>query len=105
MSERQYQSYLIKKLREMFPGCLVIKNDPSYIQGIPDLIILYRNKWAALEVKLSEGSESRPNQAYYVELMGDMGFASYIYPENEDEVLNELQRAFRFSGKARFSKS
>lgn len=79
----------------MFPGCIVLKNDPNYIQGIPDLTIFYGNKWATLEVKKDFGSSHQVNQDYYVELMNNMSFSAFIYPENKEEVLHELQHAFR----------
>ncbi len=92
--ERDFQRTLIKELKEMFPGCIVLKNDPEYIQGIPDLLVLYNNNWAALEVKKSERASHRPNQDYYVEKMDDMSFARFIYPENKEEVLYEIQQSF-----------
>ena len=90
--ERDFQSRLIKELKQIFKGCIIMKNDSSYIQGIPDLLILYRDKWAALEVKKSATASHRPNQEYYVELMDEMSYASFIYPENKEEVLYELQQ-------------
>ena len=90
--ERDFQAKLIKELKQIFRGCIVMKNDSSYIQGIPDLIILYRDKWAALEVKKSATAHHQPNQEYYVELMDEMSYASFIYPENKEEVLYELQQ-------------
>lgn len=92
--ERDFQSKLIKELKTIFPGCLVLKNDSGYIQGIPDLLILHKDKWACLEVKRSENAHRQPNQEYYINKMRDMSFASYIYPENKEEVLNELQQTF-----------
>lgn len=77
----------------MFPGCIVMKNDSSYIQGIPDLTILYNNKWAVLECKKSENAKRQPNQQHYISKMNKMSFAAFICPENEEEVLNELQQA------------
>ena len=91
--ERDFQAKLIKELRLIFKGCIILKNDPNYIQGISDLIILYNDKWAALEVKKSEHASHRPNQEYYVDLMNEMSFASFIYPENKEEILYELQQA------------
>ena len=79
----------------MFPGCVILKNDAGYMQGIPDLLILFENKWAMLEVKASERSREQPNQNYFVELLDSMSFAAFIYPENEDEVLYALQQTFR----------
>lgn len=95
MRENAYQAYLIGMLREIFPGCFILKNDSAYLQGVPDLLILYRRKWAMLEVKVSEDSPVQPNQTYYVDMLDDMSFAAFIYPENEEEVLNDLQRALQ----------
>lgn len=95
MNENKFQSMLIKKLKKMFIGCIVIKLDSSYIQGIPDLLILYKNKWATLECKKSEVSAVRPNQKYYVDLMNSMSFSRFICPENMEVVLNELQQSFK----------
>ena len=92
--EKIFQSELIKELRELFPGCIILKNDPTYIQGIPDLLILCEDKWAALEVKKSITASHRPNQEFYVNKMGRMSYANFIYPENKEVVLNELQETF-----------
>ena len=92
--ERIFQSELIKELRELFPGCIILKNDPTYIQGIPDLLILFEDRWAALEVKKSITASHRPNQEFYVNKMGRMSYANFIYPENKEVVLNELQETF-----------
>lgn len=93
--ERDYQAKLIKSIKAILPGCMVLKNDPTYIQGIPDLTILYNNKWATLECKRSDKESHRPNQDYYVSIMDKMSFSRFICPENEKEVLNELQSALR----------
>lgn len=94
MKENSYQSSLIKKLKTIFIDCIILKNDCNYKQGIPDLTIYYRNKWCTLEVKQSKDASHRPNQDYYVKKMNDMSFSKFIYPENEDEVINELKRFF-----------
>lgn len=94
MKERDFQSGLIRKLKLLFPGCIVMKNDASYKQGIPDILILYQNKWASLECKQSAGAKKQPNQQYYVGQMNEMSFSRFIFPENEEEVLRELQQAF-----------
>ena len=105
MRENAFQSLLIKEIRNRFPGCLIMKTDSSYIQGVPDLLVLYKNKWAALECKKSDKAVKRPNQEYYVNKMDDMSFASFISPENEEEVLNDLQQAFRIRRTTRVSRS
>ena len=94
MLENKFQANLIRELKERFPGCIVMKNDPTYIQGIPDLLVLYNNKWASLECKKSTGAKKQPNQNYYVERMNQMSFSRFISPENKEEVLNELQQTF-----------
>lgn len=93
--ERDYQAKLIKKIKDQFPGCIVMKNDSSYIQGIPDLLVLYRDKWASLEVKRSATASHRPNQEYYVDLMDGMSFSRFISPDNEKEVLHEMEQSFQ----------
>ena len=103
MTERQYQAYLIKKLKFLFPGCIILKNDPSYQQGVPDLIILWHRNWALLEVKARGEFHAQPNQIYFVQRLCEMSFASFIFPENEEEVLDALQQAFESPRRARVS--
>lgn len=102
MLERKYQPIVIKKLRAMFPGCVILKNDTDYMQGIPDLTIFFQDRWAVLEVKASADADEQPNQRFYVEKLNEMSFAAFIYPENEEEVLRELQHAFTSRRAARF---
>lgn len=92
--ERDFQAKLIKELKERFEGCIVLKNDSSYIQGIPDLLVLYNDKWCAIECKRSLTASHRPNQEYYVGLMDEMSFARFVCPENKEDVLDELEHAF-----------
>jgi len=94
MRENTFQSNLIKKLKRVFPGCEVMKLDANYKQGIPDLLILYEDKWAILECKQSSGAKHQPNQDYYVDHLNRMSFSAFIFPENEEEVLNDLKSAF-----------
>lgn len=95
MLESKFQAGLKKELREMFPGCIIMKNDPDDIQGIPDLTVLYKDKWATLECKKSASAKKQPNQEYYVGLMNEMSFSRFICPENKEDVLDELQQAFK----------
>jgi hypothetical protein len=101
LPERNYQPKVIKRLRLVLPGCLVLKNDANYMQGVPDLTVLHFGWWAALEVKDSMASPFQPNQEYYLAAMNEMSFASVIYPENEDVVFRDLQRSFEASRAAR----
>ncbi len=95
MVERQFQANLIKKIKVRLPGCVVMKNDPSYKQGILDLTILHHGRWAMLEVKMSPRSPLQPNQQHYVDKLNDMSFAAIIHPENEEEVLDAVQEALQ----------
>jgi hypothetical protein len=103
MKEAEYQARLIKKIRSIFPGCTILKNDPASLQGVPDLSIFYRDRWAMLEVKVSADAKVRPNQEHHVAEFNEMSFAAFIYPENEKEVMRELQFAFGFGEQARLS--
>lgn len=93
--ENEFQATLIKELKTLFDGCIVIKQDPNYIQGIPDLLVLYGDRWAALECKRSATAKHRPNQDYYISKMEQMSFARFISPDNKKEVLDELESTFR----------
>lgn len=101
MKESKFQSDLIKDLKERFPGSVVLKNDASYCQGVPDLIVLYKDKWATLECKKDKTSKHRPNQDYYVNKMNDMSFSAFIFPENREETLDALERTFKSRRKTR----
>ena len=92
--ERDFQSKLIKELKNIFPGSLVMKLDSSYIQGIPDLLVLYEDKWAILECKKSKRAKRQPNQEYYVDRLNEMSFSAFISPENKEEIIYELKRRF-----------
>lgn len=95
MKESKFQHDLIIELKQRFPGCIVQKNDANYIQGIPDITIYFKDKWATLECKNKESAHKQPNQQYYVDKMNSMSFSRFIYPENREEVLNDLERTFR----------
>lgn len=95
MLESKFQAQLIRDIKKLLPGCLVLKNDPDYIQGIPDLTVLYGERWAFLECKRSEHEHRQPNQQYYISKAMGMSYGSFVYPENKREVLNELQQALR----------
>jgi hypothetical protein len=98
MREGAYQKQLIDKITALFPDCLIVKNDPGYKQGIPDLLILFGNKWAMLEVKTSATSSIQPNQQFYVEKLDGMSFAAIVHPDNEEMVLDALQSTFGSGG-------
>jgi len=94
MKENHFQAQLIKDLKQQFPGCVVLKNDANYLQGFPDLLILHNDRWAALECKREKDAHKQPNQSYYVDKLKGMSYASFICPENRNEVLDELQQTF-----------
>ena len=93
MRENKYQSALRKRIEALFPDAMIFKNEDT--QGIPDLLILNGNRWASLEVKRSKNEKHQPNQDYYVSKMNEMSYSAFIFPENEEEILDELQCALR----------
>lgn len=102
MLESKFQKLVIDELHEIFgdlhDGFLVLKNDSGYLQGIPDLLVLYKDKWAMLEVKPrtpKSADDYEPNQEFYISTLDGMCFASMICPENKEMVYNDLQRTFR----------
>lgn len=93
MRESMFQARVINRIKKTFPDCIILKNDSQYVQGIPDLLILNNDRWGALEVKQALDSHIGANQRHWVSVMGEMSFAAFVCPENEEEVLYELQRA------------
>lgn len=93
--ESKFQKELIDEVKERYPGCVALKNDSSYIQGFPDWTILYKDRWATLEVKKEQGAHKQPNQEYYVNKLNKMSFSRFVFPENKDEVLEDLDVIFK----------
>lgn len=92
--ENDFQAELRKELEAVFPGCMILKNDSGFLQGIPDLTLLWGRHWAVLEVKRSTFATYQPNQEWYIDHLDEMSYAAMICPENKDEVINELKQAF-----------
>lgn len=93
--ESKFQKELIDEIKREYPGCIILKNDPDYIQGFPDWTILWEDKWAVLEAKRAKNSRKQPNQEHYVKKLDSMSFSRFVYPENKEEVLNELRKTFK----------
>lgn len=93
--ESKFQKELIDEIKREYPGCIILKNDPDYIQGFPDWTILWKDKWAVLEAKRAKNSRKQPNQEHYVEKLDGMSFSRFVYPENKEEVLSELRKTFK----------
>ena len=95
--ESGFQAKLIKEIYKIFgqDECIVMKTDPNYIQGIPDLLILYKDRWALLECKRDRDAIHEPNQDWYVEWLNSLSYSSFIFPENKEAVLYELQQALQ----------
>jgi hypothetical protein len=101
--ESAFQAEFIKTLRGRYPEAIILKNDPNYLQGVPDVLMLIHDTWAAFEIKAYKDSRQQPNQEHYVRLMNVMSFAAFVYPEIAQDVLDELQRSLESRGPARFS--
>ena len=95
MKESDFQHDTIEEIEARLPGCFVLKNDSRYCQGVPDFLILYKDRWATLEFKKSRRAHTQPNQRYYVDMLNDMSFSAFIFPENKEEVLDDLERSLK----------
>lgn len=105
MAESSYKQQVFGRIRRRFPGCVIIRADTEHQQGMPDNFILWGPCWASLEFKASAKASRRPNQDHYVQQLNEMSFAAFIFPENEDEVLDALEQAFRSSRRTCVSQS
>lgn len=93
--ESKFQKEFIDEAKKRYPGCVAIKNDSGYIQGFPDWTILYEDKWAVLEMKKERGAQKQPNQEYYVDKLNKMSFSRFVFPENKEEVFEDLDALFK----------
>ena len=93
--EKDFQKKLIREIKDRFPGSIVLKTDPDYIQGFPDILVLYKDHWGALECKREEKSSRRPNQEFYVDYLNEMSFARFIDPESKEEVIHAMEQSFK----------
>ena len=84
--ESKFQKDFIDEAKERYPGCVALKNDSSYIQGFPDWTLLYEDKWAVLEMKKERGAHKK---------LDKMSFSRFVFPENRDEVFEDLDRFFK----------
>lgn len=94
--EGAYKTALAKRIIKRFGSdvCEVIALDSR--QGLPDRLVVFRGGfWAFLEAKITATAKRQPNQPYYIERFGRMCFAAFIYPENEEAVLNDLEAEYR----------
>lgn len=94
MKESTFQKKVIQALKNNFRDSIILKTDSAHIQGIPDLLVLYKNKWAALEIKNSINASYQPNQEYYLDLMNSMSYASVVHPDNIWDVIMDLNIFF-----------
>lgn len=101
--EGSYKTYLTKEIYKRFPNrCIVVRLDSALLQGVPDMGILFEGGfWCFLEAKSSANADRQPNQEFYVQKLNDMCFAAFIFPENEEAVLDELQEEFEIYWAAR----
>lgn len=100
--EGSFKSKLIKDIEKEFPDCIVTKLEADFKAGIPDILIVDGPRWATLEAKASKADvtkqrQNKEAQDYYVGKMRSMSYSSYVYPENKEEVLNELKIHFHRS--------
>lgn len=93
--ESSFKTGLYNEIRNRFPGTEVVPNDPGYVQGFPDATVYFPNgRYFLLEGKRTSKAARQPNQDYYVNESPLSDNACFVYPENKEEILNELERRY-----------
>lgn len=90
MLERNFQQKLIKELKNL--GFTVWKNQQNATTETarPDLLVLKGVFWGCLEVKKERLAKHRPLQDVKVLKYNQMSYAAFVYPENKDQIINQL---------------
>lgn len=92
--EKDFQKDFIHKIKTLLPNSIAIKNDANYLQGFPDWTVIDGPRVYVFEAKAFKKANRQPNQEYYINAINAAGgFARFVYPENMQEVLDEIQRA------------
>jgi len=96
--EGKFKKKFKKDFLAVRPDVVIFEPDASRRRSDPDMLIIdgdgERQIWAALEFKESEDADHQPNQDYRVEKLSKKGYASFVYPENAEEVFHELEQLF-----------
>lgn len=93
MRESAFERRVVSDIKSWNDNVLVLKNNASMIQGIPDRTVYFADKFAMLEFKKSKDAKHQPNQDWYIDkINSNGGFARFIYPENEEKTLADLKK-------------
>ena len=96
MSEATFRTKWLNKFKKLSPDIFIEFADPKRKNGIPDVIIFYKKKYARLETKRSKNASKRLHQQYYIDYFNSQGiYAAFLTPENQEEVYNALRRYFK----------
>lgn len=88
------KSFHTRVKRAVHPlAILQYKQDSTTVAGFPDTIIILEGITIFIEFKKSKTAKFRPGQKEWIEKLNNNGhFAFVCYPENADEVLEEIKR-------------
>lgn len=95
VKESTFQHKLIKMLRKIPKSSFIVK-EAKAIRGIPDIIGCIDGTYVALEVKKNKGEAQKNTgriclqKKFIRDIQCVGGYASFIYPENHEEILEEL---------------
>lgn len=90
--EKKTQQRLIKHLKRR--GCFVmaITVVPGIPTGTPDVFFCKEGFYGFAEVKSSRTAKYRPLQKEQLKKLNDWSWAKAVYPENYDEIKEELDK-------------
>ena len=59
MTESQFKTKVVRYIKSALPGAWVYHPSDKWVSGIPDLFILYRGVFAAIELKVGKNKPSK----------------------------------------------
>lgn len=88
-TESQFQNKVLNRLRDI-PDLWVTKVQQVAIRAIPDLLICYKGRFFAWELKRT-GKDATVHQQYNLDKINEAGgIARVVTPANFEEALKEL---------------
>lgn len=92
--ESTFEKEFCKALRQTLGERYTYTFKLTAAKGIPDRLILYKDKYALLEFKQYKNAKKQPGQETWVGHFDNLAYAAIVYPENAEKVMQDILNYF-----------